>query len=220
MRSPAATVALDRLCGQLWNSRDPLPKLACRMPVRRKARAMRSRRDDQEPDQAVLTVATPWRPRGAEVSTCIAATCGAVTAGTVAKELRQQIGVRTELRRPEPRLAVLRQPVRARFPRAAARQLRSALANSRANRGTTRHPASIFSRFIMLSMFGAAARRVGFEQLMAISRRSGVHNKSPAAAASLIQRKRMARERYGKSSETSSGCADAPSGATAPRNSE
>jgi hypothetical protein len=25
-----ATVALDRLCGQLWNCRDPLPKLACR----------------------------------------------------------------------------------------------------------------------------------------------------------------------------------------------
>jgi hypothetical protein len=25
-----ATLALDRLCGQLWNCRDPLPKLACR----------------------------------------------------------------------------------------------------------------------------------------------------------------------------------------------
>jgi hypothetical protein len=25
-----ATVALDRLCGQLWNCGDPLPKLACR----------------------------------------------------------------------------------------------------------------------------------------------------------------------------------------------
>lgn len=24
-----ATLALDRLCGQLWNCRDPLPKLAC-----------------------------------------------------------------------------------------------------------------------------------------------------------------------------------------------
>jgi hypothetical protein len=25
-----ATIALDRLCGQLWNCRDPLPKLACK----------------------------------------------------------------------------------------------------------------------------------------------------------------------------------------------
>jgi hypothetical protein len=25
-----ATVALDRLCGQLWNCRDPLPALACK----------------------------------------------------------------------------------------------------------------------------------------------------------------------------------------------
>jgi hypothetical protein len=25
-----ATIALDRLCGQLWNCRDILPKLACR----------------------------------------------------------------------------------------------------------------------------------------------------------------------------------------------
>jgi hypothetical protein len=141
-------------------------------PVRRRARAMRPRRDGSRACSDRLDGRNGARD---------ASTCGAVSAGAVAQQLRQQIGVGTKFRRSEPRLVLLRQPVRTGFMRTAAMAVAQHACEQQAK--SRHHPETRIDLQPLHHVVDIRRRWMSRRVRIAhghLPRTSGVHNKSPS----------------------------------------